>query len=108
VHETLPPRERARIECCELVLRNYDPDRAYHVTVELTATETAAQTTRSVRLAPGDVRCPAGIAPRGPTRVVARLDGGQSDAVDGVLGADLAETALVETGNGVVSATRGL
>lgn len=106
--ETLPPRGRPRVRCRELVLRNHDRDRAYRVTVELTAAETAERTTASYRLAPGEVRCPADVAPRGPTRVVARLDDGASDAVDGVLGSRLAETALVETGKGVVSATRGL
>ena len=106
--ETLPTCGRPRVQCRELVLRNHDRDRAYRVTVELTAAETAERTTASYRLAPGEVRCPVGIAPRGPTRVVARLDDGASDTVDGILGSRLAETALLETANGVVSAARGL
>jgi hypothetical protein len=40
--------------------------------------------------------------------VAARLDGDPTDAVDGVLGDRPGQTALVEVGNGVVSATHGL
>ncbi len=110
--ESLSPRrrrpDRTDARCHELVLRNHDPDRAYRVTLELTAAETAGRTVASYRLRPGEVRCPADVAPRGQTRVVARLDGGATDAVDSVLGDSLDQTAVIEVGNGVVSATRGL
>lgn len=110
--ETLPPhgrlRDRPDAGCAELVLRNHDVDRGYHVTVELTAAETAGRMAVSYRLGPGEIRCPTDIAPRGRTRVVVRLDGGPNDAVDGVLGDRPDQTALVEVGNGVVSATHGL
>jgi hypothetical protein len=101
-------RDRPDARCVELVLRNHDAGRAYEVTVELTAAETAGQTAASYRLAPGEVRCTPDVAPRGQTRVVARLDGGPTDSVDGVLGDRPGQTALVEVGNGVVSATHGL
>jgi hypothetical protein len=100
-------RDQSETRCHELVLRNHDGDRAHRVTVEVTAATTAGRTVASYRLAPGEVRCPDAVAPRGPARVVARL-GDATDAVDGVLGRRLGQTAVVEVGNGVVSATRGL
>lgn len=100
-------RDRPDARCSELVLRNHD-DRAYRVTVELTAVGTGGTSAETYRLAPGEVRCPADVAPRGPTRVVALLADGASDTVDGALGDRPDQTALVEVGNGVVSATRGL
>jgi hypothetical protein len=112
VPEPLSPRgkrrDRADTRCHEVVLRNHDPDRAYRVTLELTAAETASRTVVSYRLRPGEVRCPTDVAPRGQTRTVALLDGGATDAVDGVLGDQLDQTAVIEVGNGVVSATHGL
>ncbi|MFB6168701.1 MAG: hypothetical protein ABEJ43_07630 [Haloferacaceae archaeon] len=101
-------RDRADARCSELVLRNHDRDRGYHVTVELTAGETGGRTVVTYQLAPGEIRCPADVAPRGQTRVVARLDGGPTDVVDGVLGGRPGQTAVIEVGNGLVSATRGL
>jgi hypothetical protein len=105
-HERLRDRPDAR--SAELVLRNHDAGCAYHVTVQLTAAETAGETTVSYRLEPGEIRCPTDVAPRGQTRVVARLDDGPSDTVDGHLGDRPDQTALVEVGNGIVSATHGL
>lgn len=104
--DQLSSRPDAR--CSELVLRNYDHGRAYRVTVELTAAETGGTTVETYRLGPGEIRCPTDVAPRGATRVTARLASGASDAVDGSLGDRPDQTALVEVGNGAVSASRGL
>jgi hypothetical protein len=101
-------RDRPDARSAELVLRNHDLDRAYRVAVDLTAAETGGETTVTSRLGPGEIRCPTAVAPRGRTRVVARLDGGPSDAIGAVLGDRPDQTALVEVGNGVVSVTRGL
>ncbi len=100
--------DRPDARCSELVLRNYDHGRAYRVTVEVRAAETGGTTTETHRLGPGEIRCPADVAPRGATRVTARLASGANDAVDGTLGDRPDQTALVEVGNGAVSVSRGL
>lgn len=101
-------RDRPDARCSELVIRNHDHDRGYRVTVELTATETGRTAVETYRLDPGEIRCPTDVAPRGATRVSVRLAAGTADTVDGTLGDRSDQTALVELGNGVVSATQGL
>ena len=92
-----------------MVVRNHDHSRPYTVTLELTSSATPElTTTETVDLAPGEIRCLSTVAPRGATRVRARLPTGAADTTDGRLGGEPAETALVETGNGVVSVTHGL
>jgi hypothetical protein len=101
-------RDRADARSSELVVRNHDHDRAYEVTVGLADPGAAAHTAETYRLDPGEVRCATTVAPRGRTRVTARLRCGPSDAVTGPLGDTPDETVLVEVGNGIVAATHGL
>jgi hypothetical protein len=107
-HASRPLRDRADARSSELVVRSHDHDRTVVVTVTLADPDAAAHATETYRLAPGEVRCAATVAPRGPTRVTARLRGGPSDATTGRLGDDPDETALVEVGNGIVAVTHGL
>jgi hypothetical protein len=102
-------RDRPDARSSEIVLRNHDPDRSYAVTVELTPAERPDTTTaETYELAPGEIRCLSTVAPRGRTRVRGRIAAGAVDATDGRLGEEPTRTALVETGNGVVTVTHGL
>ncbi|MEF8852324.1 MAG: hypothetical protein V5A28_07890 [Haloarculaceae archaeon] len=101
-----------------LVLRNYDgaPVRV-HVRFVDADDETAFD--RTYALGPGDVVSTPTRLRRGVYRVVATLDGGpgqtgdaggtaERDAAECLVGSAPAETAVVETGNGVVSVTEGV
>jgi hypothetical protein len=102
-------RDRPDARSSEIVLRNHDPDRSYAVTVELTPPgRPGATTAETYGLAAGEIRCLSTVAPRGRTRVRGRIATGATDATDATLGEEPRRTALVETGNGIVTVTHGL
>lgn len=110
-HESATERLRDRPDArtSEVVVRNLDHTRAYTVTVTCTPRDEPTRTaTETYRLRPGEIRCLATVAPRGPTTVTARLGTGATDTGSGPLGDAPDETALIEAGNGVVSVTHGL
>jgi hypothetical protein len=98
-----------------LVLRNYDgtPVRV-HVRFVDADDETAFD--RTYALGPGDVVSTPTRLRRGVYRVVATIEDGsgdagetaERDAAECLVGSALAETAVVETGNGIVSVTEGV
>lgn len=93
----------------EVVLRNHDESRSYVVRLELTVPGgTTAVTSERYRVAAGETRCLSTVAPRGATRITARLQGGDSDTVVGRLSERPGETAVVAVGNGVVRTEHGL
>lgn len=99
---------RPEAESSEVVLRNYDHERSYAVRIELTPVGDGEVVAETYELHPGEVRCLPTLAPRGRTRVTARLGPDESDTTVGRLGDIPARTALVELGNGSVSVTHGI
>lgn len=95
-----------------LVVRNYHHE-TVEVTVQLLDPDDDVAFDRTYALGPGDVASTPTRLPRGVYRVVARLDDDAlgtdgRDTADCLVGSDPTETALVETGNGVVSVTEGV
>jgi hypothetical protein len=93
-----------------LVVRNYDV-RPHEVTVRFLDADDETAFDRTYELGPGDVVSTPTRLRRGVYRVSARLaDGARDarDAADCLVGSGPAETAVVETGNGIVSVAEGV
>jgi hypothetical protein len=113
VHEPNEPGAEPPVITDEsLVVRNYHHETA-KVTVQLLDPDDDVAFDSTYALGPGDVASTPTRLPRGVYRVVARLDDGAlgtdgRDTADCLVGSDPTETAVVETGNGVVSVTEGV
>ncbi|MEF8900069.1 MAG: hypothetical protein V5A25_02435 [Halovenus sp.] len=93
-----------------LVVRNYGTT-AVSLDVTFVETDDAVAFDRTYRVAPGETISTPTRLPRGVYRVVARLSevpGEQRDTAECLVGSAPGETALVETGNGLVSVTDGI
>lgn len=88
----------------DLLLRNYDGETGHTVTIRL-ASDGQAVFQDAVRLSPGETRSVMDAVAPGRYEVDVRVDGGRTASEQCRIGPDLAATALVELGNGIVSIT---
>lgn len=108
-----PSTEPPAVTDESLVVRNYNHE-AVEVTVQfLDPDDDDVAFDRTYALGPCDVASTPTRLTRGVYCVVARLDDGAlgtdgRDTADCLVGSDPTETAVVETGNGVVSVTEGV
>lgn len=91
-----------------LVVRNYDGDQAHEVTVTFLDPDGDRAFARTVAVAPLETFAIETRLERAVYRVRARLDGEDTDSAECLVGSGPDETALVETGNGTISASEGL
>lgn len=92
-----------------IVVRNYDATSS-SVRVTFTNADEDVVFSRTYALAPGEVVSTPTRLHRGVYHVVACQESadGARDGADCLIGSALAETAVVEVGNGIVSVTEGL
>jgi hypothetical protein len=107
-----PSTESPAVTDESLVIRNYNHE-GVEITVQFLNPDDDVAFDRTYALGPGDVASTPTRLQRGVYRVVARLDDGPlgtegRDTADCLVGSDPTETAVVESGNGVVSVTEGL
>jgi len=102
-------REPARVVSDRsLVVRNYDGSEAHDVTVTFLDADGDRAFARTFAVAPLETVAIQTRLERAVYRVRARVDGGETDSAECLVGSGPDETALVETGNGSVSVAEGL
>ncbi|MFC7074655.1 hypothetical protein ACFQJ7_08140 [Halovenus rubra] len=108
--ETSKPQRQTTPQVSEecLVIRNYDGDESYTVTVQYWDVKGESVYTREVTVGPLETITFESRLQRRAYRVVASLDSGERAETTCLIGSGLSETALVETGNRTVSVTDGL
>jgi hypothetical protein len=97
---------RARSE--EIVIRNYDHQRAYDVNVEIITMDEDRIFQERYYLLPGHVESEVNVVPSGEYFVRVTLDNTQEEVRDCYLNESPAHTALIEVGNGLISLTEGI
>ena len=114
----VPPHERSRdgtsgseaetfVDGDALVLRNYDSS-TYTVTVTMHDAADELAFERTYELGPATVVSTQARLQRGVYEVTVRPEDGDSVSRECLIGSGPAETAVVETGNGVYSVAEGL
>lgn len=91
-----------------LVVRNYDGNEAHDVTVTFLGPDGDRAFARTLAVAPLETVAIQTRLERAVYRVRVRVDGGETDSTECLVGSGPDETALVETGNGTVSVVEGL
>lgn len=90
-----------------LVVRNYDGSETHEVCVRFVDADGDVAFRRSFRVVPMETVVVETRIERAVYRVEARLDDGEADSAECLIGSGVDETALVETGNGTVSVVEG-
>jgi len=101
-------RERRVVSDETLVVRNYDGNDAHEVDVTFLDADGDVAVSRTLTVAPLETIAIETRLKRGVYLVRARLDTGETDSAECLVGSGPTETALVETGNGAVSVAEGL
>lgn len=110
--DSRPSRVRDQTEVVarseDLHIRNYDPHKAYDLTVSVE--DPAGRTVFEERyyLQPGQRRSEKRILDRGTHEVTVTLDNVRKRSIEAEVGPDPERTVLIEVGNDTVSVTQGL
>lgn len=90
-----------------LLVRNYDGERAYELTVRVLDERDRPRLARTIEVGPSTVRAVGDDLHAGHYTVVVETAGGSRDSADCRLDPRTSDTALVELGNGIASVTDG-
>jgi len=91
-----------------LILRNYDGDETHEIMVRFRDADDELAFERTYELGPDEVVSTRTRLPRGVYGVTVRRDDAACATVECLIGSGPDETAVVETGNGVLSVVEGV
>jgi len=91
-----------------LVVRNHDGSEAYELRVRFVDADGAVAFRRTFTVAPLETVTVETRLERAVYRVDVTVDGGRTVSAECLVGSGVNETALVETGNGIVSVVEGV
>jgi hypothetical protein len=119
--QSVPPRPNGRsrggeavehaarfVDDESLVIRNYDGAESHEVAVRFVDADDDPAFERTYELGPGEVVSTRTRLPRAVYEVTVRLNDGPRERSECLIGSGPSETAVVETGNGVVSVVEGI
>jgi hypothetical protein len=103
-----PDERNGAVRSEDLHVRSYAHDAGYDLEIEVVDDDGSVAFRDRYYLQPGAAKSEVNVVPDGEYEVRAVLDGDSETARRCRIGSDLAETAVVEVGNGILSLTEGL